>query len=158
FSTRLTKSRATRTFTDAGGGAASNVVKGVALVFKLVKKSKRPSIISLSAAFPANAALDAIVKKASKKGIHWVAAAGNSGADANAYSPARSPYAVTVGAIDSADAVAKYSNYGPRVSLFAGGTNVIGAFIGTSASSVTLSGTSMATPSVAGLIAYFISV
>ncbi|GAA5995127.1 hypothetical protein JCM11641_005432, partial [Rhodosporidiobolus odoratus] len=147
-----------KTFTDAGGGAASNVVKGVALVLDRVKKSKRPSIISLSASFPANAAIDAIVEKASKTGIHWVSAAGNFGADASAYSPARSPYSVTVGAIDSADAVAKYSNYGPVVSLFAGGTNVIGAFIGTSASSVMLSGTSMATPSVAGLIAYFISV
>ncbi|BGP16318.1 hypothetical protein JCM10213v2_004320 [Rhodosporidiobolus nylandii] len=146
-----------KTFTDSGGGTASNVVKAAALVFKLVKKSKRPSIISLSASFPANAALDAIVKKANKKGIHFVSAAGNAGADASAYSPARSPYSVTVGAIDAADTLAKYSNYGPVVSIFAGGTNVVGAFIGTTASSVTLSGTSMATPAISGLIAYFIS-
>ncbi|GAA6062389.1 hypothetical protein JCM10212_003198 [Sporobolomyces blumeae] len=146
-----------KTFTDSGGGTASSVVKGVALVFKLAKKSRRPSIISLSASFPANAALDACVKKASRKGVHFVSAAGNSGADASSYSPARSPYSVTVGAIDASDAVAKFSNFGPTISLFAGGVNVLGAFIGTSASSATLSGTSMATPAVAGLIAYFIS-
>ncbi|GAA5936153.1 S8 family peptidase [Sporobolomyces koalae] len=146
-----------KTFTDSGGGTASSVIKGVALVFKLAKKSKRPSVISLSASFPANSALDAIVKKATKKGIHFVVAAGNAGADASSYSPGRSPYAVTVGAIDASDTIAKFSNTGVVVSLFAGGVNVLGAFIGNTAASATLSGTSMSTPAVAGLIAYFIS-
>jgi len=146
-----------RTFTDSGGGTASNVVKAVALVFKLSKKSKRPSIISLSASFPANSALDAAVKKATKRGIHFVVAAGNGGTDAGTVSPARSPYAVTVGAVDATDTVAKFSNTGVVVSLFAGGVNVLGAFIGNTAASATLSGSSMSTPAVAGLIAYFIS-
>lgn len=146
-----------RTFSDSGGGTASSVIKGVALVFKLAKKSKRPSIISLSASFPANSALDAVVKKATKKGIHFVSAAGNAGADAGSYSPGRSPYSVTVGAVDSSDTIAKFSNTGVVVSLFAGGVNVLGAFIGNTAASATLSGTSMSTPAVAGLIAYFIS-
>ncbi|GAA5838278.1 hypothetical protein JCM3766R1_005507 [Sporobolomyces carnicolor] len=147
----------TTTFSDSGGGTASSVVKGVALVFKLAKKSKRPSIISLSASFPANSALDAMVKKATKKGIHFVSAAGNAGLDAGSYSPGRSPYSITVGAVDSSDTVAKFSNTGVVVSLFAGGVNVLGAFIGNTAASATLSGTSMSTPAVAGLIAYFIS-
>ncbi|GAA5946553.1 hypothetical protein JCM3765_000292 [Sporobolomyces pararoseus] len=146
-----------KTFSDSGGGTASSVIKGVALVFKLAKKSKRPSIISLSASFPANSALDAVVKKATKKGIHFVSAAGNAGADAGSYSPGRSPYSVTVGAVDSSDTIAKFSNTGVVVSLFAGGVNVLGAFIGNTAASATLSGTSMSTPAVAGLIAYFIS-
>ncbi|GAA5967338.1 hypothetical protein JCM21900_002124 [Sporobolomyces salmonicolor] len=147
-----------KVMSDSGGGAASSVVKGVAATLKLVAKSKRPSIISLSASFPANSALDAAAKKAFTKGIHFVSAAGNAGADASSYSPARSPYSVTVGAIDASDTIAKFSNTGQVVSLFAGGVNVLGAYIGNTGASATLSGTSMATPAVAGLIAYYISV
>ncbi|GAA5909820.1 hypothetical protein JCM5296_001828 [Sporobolomyces johnsonii] len=147
-----------KVMTDSGGGTASNVVKGVAATLKLVAKSKRPSIISLSASFPANSALDAAAKKAFTKGIHFVSAAGNAGADASSYSPARSPYSVTVGAIDASDTIAKFSNTGQVVSLFAGGVNVLGAYIGNTGASATLSGTSMATPAVAGVIAYYISV
>ncbi|GAA5927120.1 hypothetical protein JCM1841_006054 [Sporobolomyces salmonicolor] len=147
-----------KVMTDSGGGTASNVVKGVAATLKMVAKSKRPSIISLSASFPANSALDAAAKKAFTKGIHFVSAAGNAGADASSYSPARSPYSVTVGAIDASDMIAKFSNTGQVVSLFAGGVNVLGAYIGNTGASATLSGTSMATPAVAGLIAYYISV
>jgi cerevisin len=80
---------------------------------------------------------------------------GNSNVDAKDTSPANTIGAITVGATDIADSRAYYSNFGPVVDVFAGGSNVTSTW--NDGKYKTISGTSMATPSVAGLVAYFIS-
>ncbi|KAJ2935686.1 hypothetical protein H1R20_g1412, partial [Candolleomyces eurysporus] len=84
-------------------------------------------------------------------------AAGNSNANAASYSPARAPSAITVGSSTIADARSSFSNYGAVVDVFAPGSNVISAWIGSNTATNSISGTSMATPHVAGLAAYLIS-
>ena len=80
---------------------------------------------------------------------------GNSNADAKNFSPANTPEAITVGATDITDNRAWYSNYGSVVDIFAPGSNVTSAW--NNGKNETISGTSMATPAVAGLVAYFLS-
>ena len=74
--------------------------------------------------------------------------------DAQDTSPANTPEAITVGATDIADKRAYYSNFGKIVDVFAPGSNVTSAW--NDGKYKTISGTSMATPSVAGLVAYFL--
>ena len=82
-----------------------------------------------------------------------VVAAGNSNKNACNYSPASEPSAITVGATTSSDARASYSNYGSCVDIFAPGSGITSAWIGNISATNTISGTSMATPHVAGAAA-----
>jgi subtilisin family serine protease len=77
--------------------------------------------------------------------------------DARNDSPASAPLAITVGAIDSADTQASFSNFGPVVDVFAPGVDVLSAAITSTSASRVLSGTSMAAPHIAGLCAYLIT-
>lgn len=149
---------AVKVASDAGAAFASDVVAGIHWTIKAAKKSKRPSVISLSLGSGVNGALDAAAEKAVKKGIHFVAAAGNDGGDASAHSPGRSSKVITVGAFDPSDSRASFSNFGSAVDIWAPGTGITSAWLGTPKSAATLSGTSMAAPHVAGLVAYVISV
>lgn len=81
----------------------------------------------------------------------------NKQANAANYSPASTPEAITVGAIDSNDARASFSNYGSILDVFAPGVGVLSSWIGGTTATNTISGTSMATPHVAGLAAYLIA-
>jgi subtilisin family serine protease len=101
----------------------------------------------------ASAAVDTAVSNAIADGITFAVAAGNSNADACRFSPARVPAALTVGATTSSDAKASYSNYGKCVDLFAPGSAITSAWIGDNGATNTISGTSMATPHVAGVVA-----
>lgn len=84
-------------------------------------------------------------------------AAGNDNADACDYSPAASERAVTVGASTLGDERAYFSNYGKCVDIFAPGLNIQSTWIGGKNAVNTISGTSMASPHIAGLLAYFLS-
>ena len=80
-------------------------------------------------------------------------AAGNSNANACSYSPSSEPTAITVGATTSADARASYSNFGTCLDIFAPGSAIVSSWIGSTTATNNISGTSMASPHVAGAAA-----
>ena len=82
---------------------------------------------------------------------------GNDNRDACNYSPAAAENAVTVGASTLGDERAYFSNYGKCVDVFAPGLNIKSTYIGSKTATTTMSGTSMASPHVAGLLAYLLS-
>lgn len=134
----------------AGSGSLSGVVAGIDWA---AGTSLRPAVANLSLGSSKSTAVNAAVAGAVVKGITMVVAAGNSGANACNYSPASEPMAITVGATTSADARASYSNYGSCVDIFAPGSAITSAWIGGTTATSTISGTSMASPHVAGIAA-----
>lgn len=122
------------------------------------KRAGVPAVISMSLGGELDANLNAAVQGAISAGISVVAAAGNSQADACDVSPASSPNAITVGAIRSDYSFAQdYSNVGTCVSILAPGTNIRSLAAWNPSGSLTLSGTSMATPVVSGIAALYLA-
>lgn len=116
-----------------------------------------------------SALLERIIMKAGAVGIHLVIAAGNQAVDACRVSPAllsnqlhnetEFQYlasAITVGATDINDKRADFSNYGPCITTYAPGSDILSTYIGGDEATKVSSGTSMAAPHVAGLVAYFL--
>lgn len=97
--------------------------------------------------------LDAVNRTIQGFNIPVITAAGNADSDACTNSPARSLYATSVGAVDRFDQKADFSNYGKCVNIYAPGVNIIGAGINCFNCSTSLSGTSQASPVVAGIVA-----
>ncbi|TFK67353.1 peptidase 1 [Pluteus cervinus] len=149
---------AVKVLSDAGSGSVSDIVNGLNYVLTSARASGRPSIVSMSLGGGASSPLDNAVTTLTTGGVHVVVAAGNDGGNAGSTSPARTPSAITVGASDITDAKASFSNYGAVVDIFAPGVNVISTWIGSTTATNSISGTSMATPHVAGALAYLISV
>jgi len=104
-----------------------------------------------------SSALNSAVRSTISAGVTVVVAAGNDNADASSTSPASETLAITVAASGSNDARASFSNYGSVIDVFAPGVSVLSAWIGSNTATNTISGTSMATPHVAGLAAYLIA-
>lgn len=116
------------------------------------RQDKAAINMSLGGAF--SSAFNKAVKAAYAGGVVSVVAAGNENADASDSSPASAPEAITVGAIDKTGARADYSNFGSVLDLFAPGTDILSTWIGSNTATNTISGTSMATPHVVGLVLY----
>ncbi|KAG8728722.1 subtilisin-like serine protease [Ceratobasidium sp. 428] len=144
---------AVKVLSDGGSGAYSDIIAGVNWVVSSAKASGRPSIATLSLGGSANSALDNAIVSATNSGVHFTIAAGNSNVDAANTSPARVAAANTIGAVDSSNRKASFSNYGAVVDVWALGVNVLSAWIGSPSATNTISGTSMATPFVAGVLA-----
>lgn len=147
-----------------GSGSMSDVVKGVEVATKdylaEVKKGRKGfkgSSGNMSLGGGKSPALDLAVNGAVKNGIIMAVAAGNENQDACNTSPARADLPITVGASTISDARAYFSNYGKCVDIFAPGLNILSTYIGSNTATATLSGTSMASPHVAGLAAYYLS-
>ena len=138
-----------------GSGYSSGVVAGINWV--TANHPGGPAVINMSLGGGANGAIDSAVTDAVNAGIVVVVAAGNSSADACSYSPARVPGAITIGAIDNRDSRASYSNFGSCVDMWAPGSQITSAWISGSTATNTISGTSMASPHVAGLAARVLS-
>lgn len=142
---------------DNGSGSTSDIVAGLQYMVQNAKSTGRPSVGSMSLGGGTSQALDDAVRTTIAAGIQMIVAAGNSGVDASAQSPARVPEAITVGAVDIGNVKAGFSNFGSLVDIFAPGVNITSAWIGAPDAKNKISGTSMATPHVAGLAAYLLS-
>ncbi|KFY00242.1 hypothetical protein V490_01425 [Pseudogymnoascus sp. VKM F-3557] len=136
-----------------GSGSNSGVIAGIDFVGS---DSNGKGVLSMSLGGTFSEAVNSAVASTIAAGVTVVVAAGNDGADASDYSPASAPNAITVGAIDNTDARASFSNFGSVLDVFAPGVDVKSAWIGSKSATNTISGTSMATPHVAGLAAYLI--
>jgi subtilisin family serine protease len=143
---------AVKVLSASGGGTTAGVISGVNYVTNY-KSPTRPSVGSMSLGGGASQTLDDAVTASILAGTVYSIAAGNNNGPACNYSPARVAGAVTVGATDNTDARASYSNYGTCVNIFAPGTSVTSDWIGSNTATNTISGTSMATPHVAGVLA-----
>lgn len=136
-----------------GSGSFSNVIAGIDWI---TSHHLSPAVANMSLGGPVYDPLDTAVRNSIASGVTYVVAAGNEDDYATNYSPARVTAALTVGAIDINDTRAYFSNIGGDVDLFAPGVDVLSAWIGSSTATNTISGTSMAAPHVAGVVAQFL--
>ncbi|RZS30401.1 peptidase inhibitor I9 [Herbihabitans rhizosphaerae] len=143
-----------RVLDDQGSGSTDGVVKGIDWV---AQNAKAPSVANMSLGGPADQALDDAVKGAVAKGITFAVAAGNSSDDASGYSPARVEEALTVAASDDKDAQAEFSSFGSVVDIYAPGVDITSAGNTDDTGTDTMSGTSMASPHVAGAAALYLA-
>ncbi|MGW2347157.1 S8 family peptidase [Streptomyces sp. NPDC001661] len=143
-----------RVLDDEGSGTTAQVLAGIDWV---TKHAQQPAVANLSLGGYANAQLDAAVRNSIASGVTYTVAAGNDGLPAELYSPARVKEAITVGASDKKDARASFSNWGTRLDLFAPGVDITSASYKSDSGKATFSGTSMASPHVAGAAALYLA-
>jgi serine protease len=135
-----------------GSGSVSNIIKAIDFAATVAK----PAVVNMSIGGGASDAEDTAVRNAIAKGVVVVAAAGNDTKDACLGSPGRVAEAVTVGSSTKTDARSSFSNFGSCVDLFAPGSDITSLNNTDDTGTKVLSGTSMATPHVAGAAAMFL--
>jgi len=145
---------AVRVLNCSGSGTTSGVIAGINWVTSAHTTGKAVANMSLGGGV--STSLDNAVRNSIAGGVVYAIAAGNSNRDACKYSPARVSEAITVGATTSTDARASYSNYGTCLDLFAPGSSITSAWYSSNTATNTISGTSMATPHVAGVAALYL--
>jgi len=146
---------AVRVLNCQGSGTSEQIVNGINWV---TQNAVKPAVVNMSLGGGANSAIDQAVRNSIASGITYAVAAGNGDAqgvqqDACTVSPARVGEAITVGAVDKTDTKASFSNYGTCVDIFAPGVSITSSTFASDTSTGAMSGTSMATPHVAGAAA-----
>ncbi len=147
--------KAVRVLDCAGSGTTTGVIAGVDWVTSN-HQAGAPAVANMSLGGGLSTALDTAVANSITDGVTYAIAAGNSNRDACKFSPARVPTAITVGATTNTDARASYSNYGACLDIFAPGSSITSAWYTSTTATNTISGTSMATPHVAGVAALYL--
>lgn len=158
---KAVKIKSVRVLDCAGSGTFAGVVAGVDWVRG---NAVKPAVANMSLGGGASLALNIAVNDLIESGVTTVVAAGNSNLDACDFSPASTLAAITVGATGDrftpaapiTDARADYSNFGPCLDIFAPGSLIRSAWIGSNTAFATISGTSMASPHVAGVAALYL--
>jgi subtilisin family serine protease len=141
-----------RVLSCAGSGTNANVVAGFNYVANNQAAGKA-NILSASLGGGASTTTDDAINNGAARGVIPVVAAGNDNMNACNYSPARAASAITVGATQAQDARSSFSNFGTCVTVFAPGQNIHSGWYTSTTAYNTISGTSMATPLVAGAVA-----
>jgi subtilisin family serine protease len=147
-----------RVLNCSGSGTNAGVIAGIDWV---TANAVKPAVANMSLGGGASTALDQAVTKSIASGVAYAVAAGNGNQagiaqDACKYSPARVPTAMTIGATDKTDRKASFSNYGACVDFFAPGVGITSSWMTSATATNTISGTSMATPHVAGVAALYL--
>ncbi|HUP59740.1 MAG TPA: S8 family peptidase [Thermoanaerobaculia bacterium] len=138
-----------------GSGTNSGVIAGVDWVTSN-HAAGAPAVANMSLGGGASSALDTAVNNSINDGVTYAVASGNSNADACNYSPARVAAAITVNSSTSSDARSSFSNWGSCTDIFAPGSSITSAWYTSNTATNTISGTSMATPHVAGVAALYL--
>lgn len=136
-----------------GSGTNSGVIAGMDWV---ANNRSGASVANMSLGGGASQATDDAIARMTSRGVTVVVAAGNENQNACNVSPARAPSAVTVGSTTNTDARSSFSNYGSCVDVFAPGSNITSAWYTSTSATNTISGTSMASPHVAGVAALYL--
>jgi subtilisin family serine protease len=149
---------AVRVLNCSGSGTWSGVIAGMDWV---AAHHVSPAVANMSLGGGSNSSVNAAVTGMHDAGVPVIVAAGNGNMggraqDACGYSPAGAPHAYTVGATTSSDSKTSWSNYGDCVDIFAPGASITAAWIGSNTATRTISGTSMASPHVAGVAALWL--
>jgi cerevisin len=150
---------AVKVLRTSGFGTNSDVIKGVEWVTKQHRRKARigrKSVANMSLGGGRSMTLERVVDKAVAAGVHFSVAAGNDAEDACEYSPAAAKGPITVGASTVEDGMAFFSNHGKCVDIFAPGLDIKSTWIGSPVAVNTISGTSMASPHVAGVLALYL--
>ncbi|HMP98589.1 MAG TPA: S8 family serine peptidase [Cyclobacteriaceae bacterium] len=141
-----------------GSGSFSGIIAGMDWV---VANASGPSVANMSLGGGSSTAVNDAVQRMYDAGVPVIVAAGNGNIagraqDACNYSPAGAPRAYTVGATTTSDAKTSWSNYGNCVNIFAPGASITSAWHTSNTAINTISGTSMASPHVAGAAALYL--
>jgi serine protease len=137
-----------------GSGSNSGVIAGMDWV---ANNHVKPAVANMSLGGGASQATDDAVARMTARGVTVVVAAGNDNSNACNYSPARAASAITVGSTTNTDARSSFSNYGTCLDIYAPGSNILSAWYTGSTATNTISGTSMASPHVAGVAALYLA-
>ncbi len=160
YAVKVLKSNGSGTMSDVIAGvdfAAKRHLEQVAEAKKGKRKGFKGSVANMSLGGGKTTPLDAAVNAAVVAGIHFAVAAGNDNSDACNYSPAAAEKPLTVGASALDDSRAYFSNWGKCTDIFAPGLSIQSTWIGSNTAINTISGTSMASPHICGLLAYYLS-
>ncbi|KAF4505210.1 hypothetical protein G6O67_007182 [Ophiocordyceps sinensis] len=151
---KKTKIYGVKVLSNQGSGAVSGIIAGMDFAVKDSRKRSCPKgvVANMSLGGGFSAAINNAAASMIRSGVFLAVAAGNDNTDAASFSPASEPTVCTVGASTSSDQKSSFSNYGEVVDIFAPGSDILSTWIGGRTN--TISGTSMATPHIAGLGAY----
>ncbi|KAL2193301.1 protease [Corynascus similis CBS 632.67] len=160
---KKTKLFAVKVLNASGSGTTSSVLAGINFVAQDAPERvasgecANGTVANMSLGGGRSTSINAAAAAAVNAGVFFSVSAGNSNDNSYNWSPASEPTVCTVGATDDADVRAYFSNYGELVDVFAPGVDVLSSWIGGVDATNTISGTSMSSPHIAGLAAYFLS-